>query len=95
LKLRKEAASGGVPNALYNVGCMYLSGEFVAQNYSKAFLLFQQAALKGHAMAIVNLAVMHLKGYGVAKNESIAREWLKKVAPFDLHARELLQSLEK
>ncbi|RHY43962.1 hypothetical protein DYB38_004688 [Aphanomyces astaci] len=47
LSLRQEAARAGVPNALFNMGCLYRVGDHVEKNEAVAYQLFQQAAIKG------------------------------------------------
>ncbi len=47
LSLRQEAAAAGVPNALFNMGCLYRVGDHVEKNEAVAYQLFQKAAMKG------------------------------------------------
>ncbi|OQS04616.1 hypothetical protein THRCLA_03163 [Thraustotheca clavata] len=96
LSLRQEAATAGIPNAMYNMGCLYVEGleELkIEKSEAVAYQLFQQAAIKGHAMAMMNVAVMLRDGIGISKNEDAARQWLKALAPYDINAKEMLAAM--
>ncbi|OQR84567.1 hypothetical protein ACHHYP_13239 [Achlya hypogyna] len=96
LALRMEAASAGIPHAMFNMGCLHAEGAAdvgVERNDIVAFQLFQQAAMKGHGLAIMNVAVMLRDGVGVSRNVQVARTWLEGLAPYDMQAKELLAKL--
>ncbi|KDO20064.1 hypothetical protein SPRG_14212 [Saprolegnia parasitica CBS 223.65] len=94
--LRQEAAAAGVPNAMFNMGCVYMEGASdigIEKSEVVAYQLFQQAAMKGHALAMMNVAVMLRDGIGITRNVAAAREWLQVLAPIDIHAKEALAAL--
>jgi TPR repeat protein len=67
-------AKDGNFRAQNNLGLMYTRGQGVAQNYDRAFTLFEQAAKSGLSNAQKNLGVMYENGFGVAFDETIAHE---------------------
>ncbi|RHY27403.1 hypothetical protein DYB32_007701 [Aphanomyces invadans] len=93
LSLRQEAAMAGVPNALFNMGCLYRVGDHVEKDEAVAYQLFQKAATKGHGMAMFNVALMLHDGIGVAENKDAAKKWLEALAPHDIQAKELLRTM--
>lgn len=71
----KKAADLGYPNAQFNLGALYLSGQTIPLpiseaddklefSFSKAYKLFAKAAERGHTLSAYNLAVMHHVGLG-------------------------------
>lgn len=76
----KSAAKGNV-NALYNLGCFYLSGESnMTFSFTDAYDYFRQAAEKGHTLSAYNIAIMHFLGVGTFESCHIAQTFLKHVA---------------
>ncbi|RHY08285.1 hypothetical protein DYB36_003612 [Aphanomyces astaci] len=98
LSLRQEAARAGVPNALFNMGCLYRVGDHVEKDEAVAYQLFQQAAIKGHicshGLAIFNVALMLRDGVGVPPNKEAAKKWLQTLAPHDIQAKEMLDAMD-
>ncbi|KAI1293408.1 hypothetical protein EDD11_008424 [Mortierella claussenii] len=66
--------------AQFNLGVMYMSGESVPQDYSKAVKWYQKAASQEHAGAQYNLGFMYGDGKGVPQDYSKAVEWYQKAA---------------
>ncbi len=67
----EKAAIKGNVNALYNMGCFYLSStstklqlKNVTFSFSDAYDYFKQAAEKGHTFSAYNVAIMHFLGIG-------------------------------
>jgi len=54
--------------AINNLALIYLQGQYVQQNFQKAFELLTKAANKNYAPAISNLGQMYLKGQYVQKD---------------------------
>jgi len=67
-------ASKKSPQALVELGNMYLRGEGVAQDYAQAFQRFQEAVDLGYAPALCRLALMYQKGAGRDQDFSKAFE---------------------
>jgi tetratricopeptide (TPR) repeat protein len=59
------------PTSLYKKGKEY----YKAQDYTNAFLCFEQAAQKGHADAQYFLALCYRDGTGVEKNKKLMWKW--------------------
>lgn len=78
LKLYKTAAGKGIPQAMYNLGLMYLKGEGVKTDLEEAFGWFKKAADKDFSAAMGMVGSMYSFGEGVDKDASEAFKWLKK-----------------
>ena len=86
----QKAATKGNVNAMYNMGCFFLSGEKGAKfSFSEAYDYFKQAAEKGHTFSAYNVAIMHLLGIGTFESCQIAQVFLKHVADVGLNTQEL------
>lgn len=59
---------------------MYLNGEGVPKDYTKAFYWYSQAASEGFAIAQLSVGQFYLNGIVVAQDDNKAYEWLKKAA---------------
>lgn len=69
----RTAAEKNDPDALYNLGTLYLNGYGVSQNHTKAFDLFEKASKqKWGEYAQLKIALMYMRGMGVPKNEEKA-----------------------
>ncbi len=68
----RKAADAGYPQAMNNVGLMYLNGTGVAQDGAKALEWFRKAADKGDAAGAANIGLVHYSGRGVAKDYDLA-----------------------
>jgi len=73
-KIYNELANKKSPEALVELGNMYLRGEGITQDYAQAFNNFQEAANLGYAPALCRLALMYQKGIGKDQNFSKAFE---------------------
>lgn len=80
LKDITEKAGAGDASAQYSLGKMYLTGEGVDQNTSRAVELFTRSATQGNANAQYNLGVMYQNGEGVPKDPKKAFELISKSA---------------
>ncbi len=72
LQRRLELASGGDPEAEYEVGDMYLKGRGAYVDYTQALLWFRRAAKFGHTKAEFKLGYMYLRGMGVPQDSARA-----------------------
>ena len=72
--LFEKAIKQGDSVAMYNLGCLYQTGQGVVKSFKKAFKLYSAAAEKGHASAMYNLAAMHRNGQGTVRscNKAVA-----------------------
>lgn len=76
-----RAAEQGHADAQFNLGLLYLNGEGVVQNTSKAVEWFIRSAEQGNVDAQNNLGVIYLTGEGgVPQDKDLAIEWFKKAA---------------
>ena len=76
----EQMALQGEIKAQYNLGCLYLVGQEVDQNYMLARFWFEKAARQGEAMAQHNLAQCYFFGYGGSQDYNLARYWYEKAA---------------
>lgn len=67
-------------HAIYLRGLLYDAGYGVTQDFTAAFLLFREAAAKGHALAIYEVGHHFLLGHGVEKDNASAEQWLSLAA---------------
>jgi TPR repeat protein len=52
-------------NAMYNMGCMFLTGgENFTYSFADAYDYFKMGAERGHTFSAYNVAIMHLIGLG-------------------------------
>ena len=63
------------PQALRELGMMYLNGAGVPQNYKKALRLFKRAARLGSEVAKGDIALMYTTGNGVKQDDEQAFYW--------------------
>ncbi len=81
LKWIEKSASQGQPHAFYVQGLFFYHGTAgQAQDYAKAFALFQKAAESDLAGAENILGVMHEQGLGVSIDLAQAEAWYRKAA---------------
>lgn len=73
-------AEQGNPEASYNLGLMYASGEGTTQDYAKARESFLASAEAGFALSAYQLGIIYEKALGVDKDMSKSMEWLQKAA---------------
>jgi len=69
LKVWRDSADAGDPEAMNYVGEIYLKGLGIDPNYALAMTWFKQAADKGNNRAKINLGYMYEEGLGVPKDE--------------------------
>ncbi|WP_410699486.1 tetratricopeptide repeat protein, partial [Chryseobacterium sp. SIMBA_028] len=68
-------AADGNAEAQFSLANMYGNGIGVAQDYKKAYELYEKAADQGYATAQYVLAYMFYHGIGVEQNEAEAFKW--------------------
>ena len=82
-KLSAKAGEGD-PEALYELGRIYLEGlGDIVRDVPKALELLRKSAESGNSSAMLELAYIYDRGHGVERNESKALEWLRKAAESD------------
>lgn len=69
-----------MPEAQYNVGLRYFTGNGVEQNFVNAAEFYQMAAAQGFPLAESNLARMYYEGRGVKPNIEKAEQLWRKLA---------------
>jgi TPR repeat protein len=93
----ERASIKGNVNALYNMGCFYLTSSSSKAlkssnstfSFTQAYDYFRQAAEKGHTFSAYNLAIMHFLGIGTFESCHIAQTFLKHVADVGQNTQEL------
>ncbi|MGH9529810.1 MAG: GAF domain-containing protein [Terriglobales bacterium] len=73
-RLRKLALDGD-PNAQFDLGARYATGEDVKQDYTESVRWFTQAAQQGHVIAQATLGAYYWAGRGVPQDLSKAYFW--------------------
>ena len=73
-------AESGDARAMEAVGCMYLDGNGIKQDHTKAFEWFEKAVKKGNLDAYNDLGFMYTEGLSVKKNAVKAFECYFKAA---------------
>jgi TPR repeat protein len=75
---RLAQAEAGRPDALYDLGLLYSTGQGVRQDYVEAHKWFNLAAIRGVSRATVDRCdvAQELDRKGIAKAQRMAREWL-------------------
>jgi localization factor PodJL len=79
LELR-EAADGGDPKAMFEIGSRYAEARGVETDMTKAMLWYERAADLGYAPAQYRLGNFHEKGLGVERDIPKAKVWYEKAA---------------
>ncbi|KAH8549413.1 hypothetical protein BGW37DRAFT_503051 [Umbelopsis sp. PMI_123] len=79
-KYFQKAAIKGMPEAQYNVGLRYFTGNGVEQNFVNAAEFYQMAATQGFPLAQSNLARMYYEGRGVKPNIEKAEQLWQNLA---------------
>ena len=72
----RPLADRGVPEAQYNLGQAYDSGEGVLKDPAQSAIWYSKAAEQGYAAAQYNLGVDYLKGDGVKEDRGTAVRWI-------------------
>lgn len=73
-----KAAQKGDPEAQFNLGVSYYTGEGIGKNNEEAFKWTLKAAKQDVPEAQFNLGYFYFFGVGVDRNAAEAEEWLKK-----------------
>ena len=76
----KQAAEGGNPFASYQFGKLYLAGEGVPKDVSKAVECLTEAAEQGNSQSQYILGKLYLLGNEVEQDREVAVQWLTLVA---------------
>ena len=74
----KKIAEQGNAKAQYNLGYMYIKGNGVSPDTTKAFYWFKKSAEQGNALAQYNLALMYYYGQGTLTDKKQAAYWMRK-----------------
>ena len=82
----QEDAEEGIPEAQYNLGLRYDTGNEVIQSYDKSYEWFLKSANAGFDSAQFSLGYIYLHGHGRDKNIFEAEKWFLKAA-LQGHAR--------
>ena len=80
LKVIKEKAEQGDPEAQYDLGVMYYYGKRVSKNLRQAVYWTTKAAEQGYPDAQYNLGILYLEGDGVPQDSEQALYWFFKSA---------------
>ena len=80
LSLYRQAAVGGVGEALFNVGVYYENGVLVDKDPAKAFSLYHRAALGGLPVAMFKVGGFYQEGTSVAQDPVAAVGWYQRAA---------------
>ncbi len=75
LKFLRASVAQNNPNAEFYLGYLYEHGQFIAQDYGKAFQNYEAATQVHYPPAENNLASLYQHGQGVPKNEGKAFDW--------------------
>lgn len=78
-KLR-EAALGGSPAAMFEIGSRYADGRGVTRDPKLAANWFEQAAAAGHGPSQYRLGSLYREGAGVPKDATLAFQWFDRAA---------------
>lgn len=75
---RVAKAEAGAPDALYDLGLLYSTGQGVDQDYIQAHKWFNLAAIRGVSRAQVDRCELakDMDGRQIAEAQRQAREWL-------------------
>jgi localization factor PodJL len=76
----REAAEGGDPKALFEIGTRYADGRGVAPDMKGAAKWYERSAELGFAPAEYRIGNFYEKGIGVERDIAKAEEWYKKAA---------------
>ncbi|MGN6465840.1 MAG: peptidoglycan-binding protein [Rhizobiaceae bacterium] len=76
----REAAEGGDPKALFEIGTRYAEGRGVAADPKTAAKWYEEAAGLGFAPAEYRIGNFYEKGIGVDRDIAKAEEWYRKAA---------------
>jgi len=80
VKLFSRSQELGFLDAQGNLGVLYIYGQGVPKDESKAFALFQDGAEKGNALCMFFYAMCFEGGVGVERDRKAARSWYVRAA---------------
>jgi TPR repeat protein len=80
LPLYRAAAAAGSPQALRELGYLYVSGNAVARDRQRGLEYLYEAARRDDAPAMFALASAFGHGEGVERDDALARFWLVRAA---------------
>lgn len=63
---------------MFNAGVIYMNGDGIDKNYTKAVEFFENAGEHGESSALFNLGMFYLNGEGVEKNIEKAKDYFKR-----------------
>jgi hypothetical protein len=75
-----KLAEKGYPNSQFELGEKFYYGIDVVQDYEKAAMWWEKAALQGHETAQYNIGQCYEQGLGVKQNYTLAFNWYQKAA---------------
>lgn len=75
-----KGAEQGDALAQFDLGCCYLEGKGVSQDYARAYLWTLLAAMQGHPTAQNNIGYMYETGICVERNREKAASWFLSAA---------------
>lgn len=90
VKIIESAADNGEPEAIWNLGWLYLDGIGREKNPKKALFYFEKAAELGVTIAMIDLAALYAKGIGVSIDHNRAISLIQQAAELgddDAHFR--------
>lgn len=76
----REAADGGDPKAMFEIGSRYAEGRGVTSDMAKAAMWYERAAELGYAPAQYRVGNFYEKGNGVERDIATAKSWYEKAA---------------
>lgn len=76
----ETAAEANNPDAIYYLGSMYFSGEYVEMNKQTAYALYTRAAELGQVDAQFMAGLMLISGDGITEDQTLGIEWIRTAA---------------
>lgn len=91
----RELAQEDHPEALYQLGMEYLSGEHLSYNANRAFSYLEKSANHYYVPAMLELAFSYMMASGVKRDFEQARHWAKRALSLGSHeASDLLRQID-
>ena len=91
----RELAQEDHPEALYQLGMEYLSGEHLSYNANRAFSYLEKSANHYYVPAMLELAFSYMMARGVKRDFEQARHWAKRALSLGSHeASDLLTQID-
>ena len=91
----RELAQEDHPEALYQLGMEYLSGEHLSYNANRAFSYLEKSANHYYVPAMLELAFSYMTARGVKRDFEQARQWAKRALSLGSHeASDLLTQID-